>query len=293
MGQDEQRRWSDRHNRCVTVSEATARRLPRRESRRSSRWPPTARLLSGRDRAAPRTASIAWPKSDRVALARAEASSRCPVRLQGRASLTGSTATEDPPWAVADFCFAGRADARFRRKPSARRGRLGLPHLCSATVAVSGEERRHESCMLRAAGEAWEPSGESRSFKGMMTDFDQFVAAHVDDLLRTAYLIVWDEGEAEDIVQECLLKVAAPLATRPAHGAAAGLCPADFGQPGARRCSRPGAAPQRAGAGVGGKPYCAGRPATGARRARRTAPGARRVARCASAPCWSSATSTT
>jgi RNA polymerase sigma-70 factor (sigma-E family) len=41
-----------------------------------------------------------------------------------------------------------------------------------------------------------------------MADFDHFVAAHVNDLLRTAYLIVWDEGEAEDLVQECLLKVA-------------------------------------------------------------------------------------
>jgi RNA polymerase sigma-70 factor (sigma-E family) len=41
-----------------------------------------------------------------------------------------------------------------------------------------------------------------------MSDFDQFVATHVDDLLRTAYLIVWDEAEAEDLVQECLLKVA-------------------------------------------------------------------------------------
>jgi RNA polymerase sigma-70 factor (sigma-E family) len=41
-----------------------------------------------------------------------------------------------------------------------------------------------------------------------MTDFDEFVAAHVDDLLRTAYLIVWDEAEAEDLVQECLLEVA-------------------------------------------------------------------------------------
>ena len=41
-----------------------------------------------------------------------------------------------------------------------------------------------------------------------MTDFDQFVAAQVDDLVRTAYLIVWDEAEAEDLVQECLLKVA-------------------------------------------------------------------------------------
>ena len=47
-----------------------------------------------------------------------------------------------------------------------------------------------------------------RWVNGVMADFDKFVATHVDDLLRTAYLIVWDEGEAEDLVQECLLKVA-------------------------------------------------------------------------------------
>jgi RNA polymerase sigma-70 factor (sigma-E family) len=41
-----------------------------------------------------------------------------------------------------------------------------------------------------------------------MTDFEQFVATHVDDLLRTAFLIVWDEAEAEDLVQDCLLKAA-------------------------------------------------------------------------------------
>jgi RNA polymerase sigma-70 factor (sigma-E family) len=41
-----------------------------------------------------------------------------------------------------------------------------------------------------------------------MAEFDQFVAAHVDELLRTAYLIVWDEGEAEDLVQECLFRIA-------------------------------------------------------------------------------------
>jgi RNA polymerase sigma-70 factor (sigma-E family) len=41
-----------------------------------------------------------------------------------------------------------------------------------------------------------------------MSDFDEFVAAHVDELLRTAYLIVWDEAEAEDLVQECLMKLA-------------------------------------------------------------------------------------
>jgi RNA polymerase sigma factor (sigma-70 family) len=40
------------------------------------------------------------------------------------------------------------------------------------------------------------------------SDFDQFVLGHVDDLLRTAYLIAWDEAEAEDLVQECLFKVA-------------------------------------------------------------------------------------
>jgi len=39
-------------------------------------------------------------------------------------------------------------------------------------------------------------------------DFDRFVADSSDTLLRTAYLIVWDLGEAEDLVQETLLEVA-------------------------------------------------------------------------------------
>jgi len=39
-------------------------------------------------------------------------------------------------------------------------------------------------------------------------DFDNFVAHNTDALLRTAYLIVWDLPEAEDLVQETLLKVA-------------------------------------------------------------------------------------
>jgi len=39
-------------------------------------------------------------------------------------------------------------------------------------------------------------------------DFDRFVADSTDPLLRTAYLIVWDLGEAEDLVQETLLQVA-------------------------------------------------------------------------------------
>lgn len=38
--------------------------------------------------------------------------------------------------------------------------------------------------------------------------FDAFVAANLDGLARTAYLITWDEHEADDLVQECLLKVA-------------------------------------------------------------------------------------
>src|ERR1700751_4284798 len=39
-------------------------------------------------------------------------------------------------------------------------------------------------------------------------DFDRFVTDSSDTLLRTAYLIVWDLGEAEDLVQETLLAVA-------------------------------------------------------------------------------------
>lgn len=39
-------------------------------------------------------------------------------------------------------------------------------------------------------------------------NFDQFVTANVDGLLRTAYLIAGDETEAEDLVQESLMKLA-------------------------------------------------------------------------------------
>lgn len=39
--------------------------------------------------------------------------------------------------------------------------------------------------------------------------FDEFVRAHAGGLLRTACLITWDDAEAEDLVQECLLRVSA------------------------------------------------------------------------------------
>jgi DNA-directed RNA polymerase specialized sigma24 family protein len=39
-------------------------------------------------------------------------------------------------------------------------------------------------------------------------DFERFVADSSHALLRTAYLIVWDLGEAEDLVQETLFEVA-------------------------------------------------------------------------------------
>jgi RNA polymerase sigma-70 factor (sigma-E family) len=41
-----------------------------------------------------------------------------------------------------------------------------------------------------------------------MNDFDEFVAGNLEHLLKTAYLITWDAGDAEDLVQECLFKVA-------------------------------------------------------------------------------------
>jgi RNA polymerase sigma-70 factor (sigma-E family) len=42
---------------------------------------------------------------------------------------------------------------------------------------------------------------------GSTTSFEEFVSAHADGLLRTAYLITRDIGDAEDLVQECLLRL--------------------------------------------------------------------------------------
>jgi RNA polymerase sigma-70 factor (sigma-E family) len=39
-------------------------------------------------------------------------------------------------------------------------------------------------------------------------DFERFVTQSTDDLLRTAYLVLWDLAAAEDLVQECLFRVA-------------------------------------------------------------------------------------
>src|ERR1700691_4304446 len=39
-------------------------------------------------------------------------------------------------------------------------------------------------------------------------EFEQFVGSCADDLLRTGYLVAWDLAAAEDLVQECLFRVA-------------------------------------------------------------------------------------
>ncbi len=39
-------------------------------------------------------------------------------------------------------------------------------------------------------------------------EFDRFVTSAAADLLHLAYLVVWDLSAAEDVVQECLLRVA-------------------------------------------------------------------------------------
>jgi RNA polymerase sigma-70 factor (sigma-E family) len=39
-------------------------------------------------------------------------------------------------------------------------------------------------------------------------EFDRFVAGSADQLLRTGYLLVWDIADAEDLVQETLMRVA-------------------------------------------------------------------------------------
>jgi RNA polymerase sigma-70 factor (sigma-E family) len=40
------------------------------------------------------------------------------------------------------------------------------------------------------------------------SEFERFAAVHADGLLRNAYLMAGDRGEAEDLVQECLLRLA-------------------------------------------------------------------------------------
>jgi RNA polymerase sigma-70 factor (sigma-E family) len=47
-----------------------------------------------------------------------------------------------------------------------------------------------------------------RTRNGVREEFERFVADSADDLLRTGYLIVWELPAAEDLVQECLLRVA-------------------------------------------------------------------------------------
>ena len=40
------------------------------------------------------------------------------------------------------------------------------------------------------------------------TEFERFAVGHADGLIRIAYLMVGDRGDAEDIVQECMLRLA-------------------------------------------------------------------------------------
>jgi RNA polymerase sigma-70 factor (sigma-E family) len=47
-----------------------------------------------------------------------------------------------------------------------------------------------------------------RGRRAAAAEFDAFVEAHTGELVRTAYLVVWDLAEAEDLVQETLLRIA-------------------------------------------------------------------------------------
>ena len=41
-----------------------------------------------------------------------------------------------------------------------------------------------------------------------MGSFEDFVDESTDELLRVACFVTWDEAEAEDLVQECLIRIA-------------------------------------------------------------------------------------
>jgi RNA polymerase sigma-70 factor (sigma-E family) len=61
--------------------------------------------------------------------------------------------------------------------------------------------------------------GSTRRRDQVKDDFEHFVSESVDDLLRTAYLVTWDLPAAQDLVQECLWRVARrwPRARSMAH----------------------------------------------------------------------------
>jgi hypothetical protein len=76
-------------------------------------------------------------------------------------------------------------------------------------------------------------------------EFGRFVAENSEGLLRTAYLIVWDLPQAEDLVQETLLRVAKrwPKVRRMDHPVAQAKCAADapsFPRPAAHAERYPG-----------------------------------------------------
>lgn len=54
------------------------------------------------------------------------------------------------------------------------------------------------------------------------SEFERFAAAHADGLLRSSFLMCGDRGEAEELVQECLLRLARrwPSVRRMEHPAA-------------------------------------------------------------------------
>jgi hypothetical protein len=70
---------------------------------------------------------------------------------------------------------------------------------------------------------------------GVPASFDDFVAANGESLLRTAHLVTMDAGDAEDLVQECLLILAQRLVPDRCDGAAVRLRAPGAGQPGSPR----------------------------------------------------------
>ncbi len=77
-------------------------------------------------------------------------------------------------------------------------------------------------------------------------EFDSFVVRNANSLLRTAYLIVGDLHEAEDLVQETLFKVASKWPRVSGMENPDGIRPADPRQPGASRALEAVTEPGRA-----------------------------------------------
>ncbi len=154
---------------------------------------------------------------------------RTEARSSGSRAAAGTTAAASS----ATIAAAATSDAETRRKATfPNDASCALPHAascaarCTERTGNENASRYHQRFVTHARSRytgsvgPTQPFGAPLRLTSMMplvrrprrgetrAEFERFVEGCADGLLSTAYLIVWDRAEAEDLVQETLLRVA-------------------------------------------------------------------------------------